>query len=188
MTTTFVISDTHFGHENTCTLFKREDGSPLRPFANATEMDEILVARWNNVVRPDDTVYHLGDVVINKKHLPTMNRLNGRKRLVRGNHDIVPTKVLLEYFDEIYGVKIFDKMIFSHIPLHRESVVPRMGTNVHGHLHGFDIPDGAYYNVCVENINYTPIAIDDLKQKIEAKRRYFFECDYEGKHSGNGPG
>ena len=84
----FVISDTHFGHTNSWEKFKLEDGSPLRPFTSTEEMDETMIERWNAKVQPQDTVYHLGDVVINKKYLNLVSRLNGRKILIRGNHDI----------------------------------------------------------------------------------------------------
>ena len=52
------------------------------------EMDEEMIKRWNETVRPNDKVYHLGDVVINRKALTTLSRLNGDKVLIRGNHDI----------------------------------------------------------------------------------------------------
>ena len=85
MPASWLISDTHFGHEKTCTVFTREDGSPLRPFSCAEEMDEFMVKAWNERVRPNDKVYHLGDVVINRKFLHILSRLNGSKVLIRGN-------------------------------------------------------------------------------------------------------
>ena len=167
MADTFLISDTHFGHEKTCTTFKRADGSPLRPFANGDEMNEEMVSRWNAVVRPHDKVYHLGDVVINRKFLPILDRLNGKKRLVRGNHDIFPTKDYLKYFEEIYGVRVLDDMILSHIPLARDCITERFNVNVHGHLHANSMNDDRYICVCVENINYTPISIDDVRKMFK---------------------
>lgn len=167
MANTFLISDTHFGHEKTCTTFKRADGSPLRPFANAEEMNEEMVSRWNAVVRPHDKVYHLGDVVINRKFLSILDRLNGKKRLVRGNHDIFPTKDYLKYFEEIYGVRVLDDMILSHIPLARDCITERFNVNVHGHLHANSMNDDRYICVCVENINYTPISIDDVRKMFK---------------------
>lgn len=167
MSDTFLISDTHFGHEKTCTTFKRSNGSPLRPFANADEMNEEMVRRWNAVVRPNDKVYHLGDVVINRKFLPILDRLNGKKRLVRGNHDIFPTKDYLKYFDEIYGVRVLADMILSHIPLARDCITERFNVNVHGHLHANSMDDDRYICVCVENINYMPISIDDVRRMMK---------------------
>lgn len=170
----FLVSDTHFGHEKTCTDFKQPDGvTPLRPFANADEMDEEMVKRWNEVVRPCDKVYHLGDVVINRKKLEVLGRLNGKKRLIRGNHDIFPTKDYLKYFDEIYGVRVLEGMILSHIPLSEGSITARYRTNVHGHLHANDIANPMYFNVSVEQINFTPIEIDELRDRINAKRALY---------------
>lgn len=192
MAETFFISDTHNGHEKTCTTFTRSDGSPLRPFASAEEMDEELVRRWNNIVRPQDKVYHLGDVSIKKRNLPLIGRMNGSKRLIRGNHDVFRTKEYLQYFKEVYGVRVFvDDFILSHIPLHPSCITTRFHVNVHGHTHANNIeidatvyshfqdcgrptyakksvPDPRYFCVCVEQINYTPIHYDDLKNRIKA--------------------
>jgi calcineurin-like phosphoesterase family protein len=98
-------------------------------------MDEEMVRRWNEVVKDGDKVYHLGDVVMMRSTLPTLARLNGTKRLVRGNHDIFKTKVYLQYFKEIYGVRVLEDMVLTHVPLHPESVTQRWRTNIHGHLH-----------------------------------------------------
>ncbi len=82
MPAVFLVSDTHFGHTGVC-RFTRNDGvTKLRPWDNADEMDEEMVKRWNETVRPNDKVYHLGDVVINRKALKIMSRLNGDKVLI----------------------------------------------------------------------------------------------------------
>lgn len=179
----FFISDTHFGHAKTTDgTFTYPDGRPLRPFSSVEEMDETMVENWNRVVREHDKVYHLGDVVINKRHLETIKRLNGSKRLIRGNHDIFKTKEYMEIgFKEIYGVRVLEDCILSHIPLHDESITFRFGVNIHGHLHGnrvmrspaswepeqpTSVIDPRYFNVSVEQINFTPIAYDDMKERI----------------------
>lgn len=137
----FVISDTHFGHTNSWEKFKLADGSPLRPFTSTEEMDETMIERWNAKVKPSDTVYHLGDVVINKKYLNLVSRLNGRKILIRGNHDIFGDDDYYNVgFEQIHGVRVFvDKFILSHIPLHPDCVTNRFKVNVHGHLHANEI-------------------------------------------------
>jgi len=175
---TFFIADNHFSHANIIT-FNRNDGTRLRDFASAEEMDEHMVECWNRVVRPQDTVNHLGDVVINRRALPILSRLNGKKRLIRGNHDIFKTAEYMQYFDEIYGVRVYQQhgIICSHIPLHPESL-SRWKVNVHGHLHanrvmtppelletGCIMPAGIdprYINVSVEQINYTPISLEEI--------------------------
>ena len=171
----FFISDTHFGHAKILT-FKTNEGKPLRSFSCVEEMDEHIVSCWNKTVRPQDKVYHLGDIAINKKHLFILHRLNGHKRLVRGNHDIFPTKDLMEYFDEIYGVRVFSEhgLVCSHIPIHTESM-SRWKLNLHGHLHSNLVmdkgrPDKRYKSACVEQINYTPISLEEVLDEIN--RRY----------------
>ncbi len=185
----FFISDTHFGHEKCCTTFKRNDGSPLRPFANAQEMDEEMVRRWNEVVREHDKVYHLGDVVISKKHLSILGRLNGSKRLVRGNHDIFKTKEYMEYFKEVYGIRVLEDLVLTHVPLHPASITERWGTNVHGHLHAHVVErqspyaksamltDPLYASVCVEQIDYRPIELSELRARIKANIEKYGEPD-----------
>ena len=186
MATTFLISDTHFGHEKTCTVFKREDGSPLRPFASAEEMDEAMVSRWNDRVRPNDKVYHLGDVVINRKFLHILDRLNGDKVLIKGNHDIFKMEDYYPRFRDIRGYHVLNGMILSHIPVHPESL-GRFGTNIHGHLHanrvkkirGVDVRTGEllysnendtrYHCVCVEQTDFAPILFEDVIKRIEAE-------------------
>jgi calcineurin-like phosphoesterase family protein len=160
----FVIADTHFGHTNAWAKFKLADGvTPLRPFSSTEEMDETMVARWNEVVRPQDHVYHLGDVTIAKRNLSIVKRLNGHKRLVRGNHDIFRTADYIAVgFEEIYGVRVWPAhgTIMSHIPLHPDCLRERQWKNLHGHLHANHVRgDNAqlYKCVSVEQIDYRPI-------------------------------
>lgn len=164
-------SDDHLGHENTWAKFKRSDGTPLRPFESTDEMNWTMIENHNRVVKPQDKVYYLGDVVINKKFLPLIKLMNGHKRLVRGNHDIFATQMYLDNgFEEVYGVRVLEDMILSHVPLRESSITPRFGVNVHGHTHANYIDDPLYFCICVEQINYAPIAIEDLRQAIKKKR------------------
>lgn len=173
MPSVFLVSDTHFGHEKTCTVFKRPDGSSLRPFSSAEEMDEEMVRRWNERVKPNDKVYHLGDVVISRKHLNTLRRLNGDKVLIRGNHDIFKLTDYTEHFRDIRGYHVMNGMILSHIPVHSESLA-RFGTNIHGHLHAERVMkdgkiDPRYHCVCVEHTDFAPILFEDVIKRIEAE-------------------
>ena len=170
MVNIYIIADTHFGHEATWKVFKRLDGTPLRPFTSTVEMDEAMVERWNAKVRPQDHVYHLGDVVIAKPHLQTVAKLNGHKRLVRGNHDIYKTHEYIKAgFGEIYGCRVFADMILSHIPIHPDSLTKRFHCNVHGHLHIGDYPDPRYLCVSVEHTDYAPLHIDEVRERIKQK-------------------
>ena len=179
MPTTFLISDTHFGHEKTCTTFKRADGTPLRPFASAEEMNEAMIQRWNDRVRPKDKVYHLGDVVINRRFLHVLGRLNGDKVLIRGNHDIFKLEDYTQYFRDIRGYHVMNGMIFSHVPIHADSI-ERFGCNIHGHLHANRVMrtkhagarpeiDPRYHSVCVEHTDYGPISLEEVNDRIVAE-------------------
>ena len=177
----FFVSDTHFGHEACCTKFTLSDGcTPLRPFSCAAEADEAMVERWNKVVKPTDRVYHLGDIAMSKKHLPILDRLNGKKVLVKGNHDIEKLSVYVKYFDDVRGSHQFDGMLLTHIPVHPYSLA-RWGFNVHGHTHANSvmkdvfvyendshiskqISDNRYKCVSVEQINYTPISLEEVRK------------------------
>jgi calcineurin-like phosphoesterase family protein len=177
MSRIFVASDHHFGHPNILN-FKREDGSLIRGavFKNSHEHDEVIIAKHNAVVLPQDHVYFLGDVAINRRFLPLVTRMMGHKRLVRGNHDIARTKEYLDNgFDEIYGVRVFRPQdqqgktgfILSHIPLHPRSV-PKWARNVHGHTHANIVrddnghPDPRYICVSLEHTDYAPVLLMDL--------------------------
>lgn len=163
---TFVVSDTHFGHANILT-FVRKDGSRVRNFSSVEEMDEHMVAQWNSVVKPGDKVYHLGDVAMHGRFLPIVDRLNGTKNLIRGNHDMEDTKKYLKYFKQVYADRRLDGVILSHRPLHPIEVDAHK-VNVHGHIHNNIIPELGpfYFNVSVEVINYTPVEWGDLKYRI----------------------
>ena len=194
MSNRFVISDTHFTHTNSWAKFKLKDGSPMRPFNSNEEMDETMIDNWNRVVTDHDTVYHLGDVVINKKGLALVNRLKGRKILIRGNHDIFDDQLYRDAgFEQIHGVRVFvDRWIMSHIPLHPDSVTDRFRVNVHGHYHANEVMlddaiDPRYISACVEMNDYTPVSFDELEIKIQKR---FDVCGYQptrGHFNGPGP-
>lgn len=162
----FYIADLHLGHENLLT-FKREDGTPERPFSTLEEMHETFIQNWNSVVTPQDKVYVLGDVVFRRKNLSLLNRFNGTKSLVRGNHDIFKIDDYLMYFKNVHTMVEKRGIICTHVPLH-PSAVERWGVNVHGHLHRHSINDKLYFCVSADRINFTPIEFTELSAKIAA--------------------
>jgi calcineurin-like phosphoesterase family protein len=163
MSASWIISDTHFGHSNILGFLK-DDGTPLRSFSSVEEMDETMVKNWNDRVRPHDRIYHLGDVAMNRRCIPILGRLNGKKVLIKGNHDIFPLKDYLPYFEDIRAYKVFPKhgTILSHIPVHTCQLHSRWKLNIHGHLHGNHVGDDRYLNVCVEQTGYSPVNLDEV--------------------------
>lgn len=199
MPAVFLVSDTHFGHAGVCRFTHPETGEKLRPWADPDEMDEDMVRAWNERVRPTDKVYHLGDVVINRRAMRTLARLNGDKVLIRGNHDIFRDDEYREYFRELRAYHVMNGMILSHIPVH-EASLGRFGVNIHGHLHGSRVRrpravdarsgetqysteiDVRYHCVCVEQTpDFAPILFEDVIRRIEA------EGGVVGFRNSNGP-
>jgi calcineurin-like phosphoesterase family protein len=169
----FLIADPHFSHDNIC-KFLHDDGSPIRPFKDAAEMDEVMIKNWNEVVRPVDKVYVCGDLVMKaKKQIHIMDRLNGKKVLIKGNHDIGELKVYLPYFYDIRAFHVLDNFCITHIPIHPDCL-GRFKGNIHGHIHQRTVmlnsaPDPRYFCISAEQINYTPIEWNDLRKKFYAK-------------------
>jgi calcineurin-like phosphoesterase family protein len=198
MPSVFLVSDTHFGHAGVCRFMRNDGVTKLRPWNDPSEMDEEMVKRWNETVRPTDKVYHLGDVVINRRAMATLARLNGDKVLIRGNHDIFRDDEYRQYFRELRAYHVMNGMILSHIPVHEESL-GRFGVNIHGHLHanrvrkprGYDVKNGTmlysddidtrYHCVCVEQTDYRPILFEDVIKRIKE------EGGEVGFKQGNGP-
>ena len=198
MPAVFLVSDTHFGHAGVCRFMRNDGVTKLRPWDNPEEMDEAMVKLWNERVRPNDKVYHLGDVVINRKALSIMSRLNGDKVLIRGNHDIFKMEDYTKYFRDIRSYHVMNGMILSHVPIHADSIA-RFGVNIHGHTHsnrvmrprGVDVRTGQilysneidvrYHCVCVEQTDFAPILFEDVIKRIEA------EGGQVGFRNGNGP-
>ena len=190
MPSVFLVSDTHFGHQGVCKFMRNDGVTKLRPFDNPDEMDEFMVKAWNERVRPTDKVYHLGDVVINRRALGIMRRLNGDKVLIRGNHDIFRDNEYREHFRELRAYHVMNGMILSHIPIHEESL-GRFGVNIHGHTHANRvmtmglrserIVDVRYHCVCVEQTDFAPILFEDVIKRIET------EGGVVGFKNGNGP-
>ena len=187
MSNTFLISDTHFGHTNAWKTFKLDDGvTPLRPFTSTEEMDYTMVTNWNNVVRPQDKVYHLGDIAMcNATRLREIfYRLNGEKVLIKGNHDQGSLSLYAELFKDVRGSHMLDNLVMTHIPLHAASLLRWRG-NIHGHLHNYSVrapgfvnskgmimykdgeDDPRYECVSVERIDYTPIPFETINKRFK---------------------
>lgn len=173
MSEVFFIGDTHFGHRGIITFSETQ---PFRPFASIEEHDAELVRRWNSVVGPKDTVWHLGDFCFGKRNLDIAAQLNGNKKLVMGNHDMYAAEDYLRHFTRLSGAVEFKGMILTHVPV-QEAQLSRWYMNVHGHLHttrvmrvgarkegqgvSFGVePDPRYVCVSAEQVDLTPVPFD----------------------------
>ena len=155
----YFIADTHFGEEN-IRLYEN------RPFVDITEMDNVLQKRWNSHVNQQDTIYVLGDFGANGQEKEILAQLNGRKFLVKGNHDIQTNQYYRDCgFIEVYDYPIIfkDFWILSHEPLYVNTNMPY--ANIFGHVHNspiFKTYSNQHYCVSVERTQYAPISFDEI--------------------------
>ena len=172
MSDIWVISDTHFNHAPILT-FKDYAGKPPRDgFTDVDHMNQVMLDNWASVVKPNDTVIHCGDVLFGMDKVDWLTavfaKLPGKKRLVVGNHDNL--KMLAPFFKDMQlWIDMSDKgLLFTHTPQHESTLAEshRFGDkpllNVHGHIHTNPSPAGPFKCVSVEQINFTPVDIQDL--------------------------
>ena len=175
----WLISDTHFQHANILNFVDSNTGKLVRGdrFSSVEEMDETMIENWNRVVKPGDTVYHLGDVFFGSKDTfrSLWARLNGSKRLILGNHDDAKFFIQNGLVEKVTVWREFHEynLLLSHVPIDPSSLrryrhgkhdeENRLLLNVHGHIHQNPSPTEHHRCVCVEHIDYTPINIEELR-------------------------
>jgi len=164
----YFIGDTHFGHAN---VIKYCD----RPFADVEEMDEALIANWNSVVKATDTIYHLGDFSFSKTPEKYFHRLNGKKHLIKGNHDRkITTDLQWDSVQDYLELKIEKRyIVLCHYAFKTWNRSHYSSYNLFGHSHGTmqDDPNALAIDVGVDCHNYTPISLEEI-DIIMAKKKW----------------
>ena len=161
------IADLHLSHQNMATR---------RGFSSVEEHDEHIIAKWNDVVSKRDVTYILGDITMEKKSpYALLDKLNGRKHVVMGNHDRrQDVEVLLKHVDSVAGMVQYKGIILTHCPIHPMELDYRFPKNIHGHIHDkqvmlgglpIEIPDERYICVSCERVDYTPRTLEELLNK-----------------------
>ncbi len=175
----FFTSDTHFSSERAMELSKR-------PFFSVEDMDWTMIDRWNSVVGPNDTVYHLGDF---GESWP-MDYLNGKITFIRGNYERdgkspMPPKVkLLENQDTIVLYKKGKPyLLLSHEPtlaidVRNNKKEYKDTPIVFGHIHGRQkVKEWCGLDVGVDSNNFTPMSQDDVDFYINAIQKGYYDQD-----------
>lgn len=162
MNKTYFISDTHFNHYNILKYCNR-------PFETIEEMNKTIIKNWNSVVRSEDIVWFLGDLALGNREVcrEIVGKLNGRKRMVKGNHDNWTDEfyrsIGFEYVSKYPIILKEHKIILCHTPPEK---VQGDYFYIFGHVHDkiaqieIDNPQQCKC-VSVERINYTPILVSE---------------------------
>lgn len=152
---------------------------PGRPFASVEEMDEAMIRLWNETVTDRDTVYVVGDVGYNGGYVPgdALGRLQGRKHLIRGNHDtgFENAQKLFDYFETVTDFNEIDDgethILLCHYPI----LYRKRGYMIHGHLHQARGPEydilrqmPRMLNAGVDVNFYRPVTLAQLEENNRA--------------------
>lgn len=184
----FFTSDSHLGHSKILDYCNR-------PFKNVDEMGEALIENWNKVVTQNDIIYHLGDFSFYKdtnKTIHILNRLNGNKILIMGNHDKHMHDSVIKKFNSVhtmYDLYVNDPeahhgkqlIVLLHYSMNVWNRCHYGSYHLFGHSHGSlpDNPNSLSIDVGVDCHNYTPISYEEVKAIM--KRKAFKPLDHHGK-------
>jgi calcineurin-like phosphoesterase family protein len=170
--TVWIGSDFHWGHKNILSF------CPITraPYRDVQHMSETMILEWNSLVKPEDTIYLLGDVAFMSGYeaARVLSRLNGIKILVAGNHDVKTLKVpaFRDSFEEVHDYLeiIYDgvKICMCHYPIFDHNGAGRGSIMLHGHRHGnpHGIP-GKIMDVGMDSTGVILTPMDDIIKKME---------------------
>ena len=165
MTATYLSSDWHINHQNVCN-FRKE-------FTTVKEHNELIFDNYCSIVRPKDHVYMLGDMAFDLEALEMISKLPGIKHLILGNHDKekkrnISIQNLVNAYHDIHGFMRYKEFWLSHCPIAEQELRGRY--SVHGHCHYYLINDPRYLNVCLEQTDYKPISLEQVRLIFESRK------------------
>jgi calcineurin-like phosphoesterase family protein len=175
----YFTADLHLGHAN---VIRHCD----RPFESVEEMDESLIANWNAAVTPKDEVYILGDLTMRPAAQAHgyISRMNGRKYLIRGNHDrflkgFAPYESDFEWVKDYHTLYIDGQcFVLFHYPILEWANYYRGSYHLYGHVHNSQTSaklleglKGSAFNVGVDVNGYRPVSVTEIIQRAEETGR-----------------
>jgi calcineurin-like phosphoesterase family protein len=173
----FFTSDHHFGHANILKFCNRL-------FENVDEMNEVLIARWNEKVGPNDEVYHLGDFALstNEAFKAIAERLNGTIYLIVGNHEgtALNYRKRFKWIKEYHELKVKDddlkngvqRIILFHYAMRVWRGEGRGAWHLYGHSHNNlpDKEDSLSFDIGVDCHNFYPLSYNEVKSIMSKKK------------------
>jgi calcineurin-like phosphoesterase family protein len=167
---TFFTSDTHFGHANIIKLSSR-------PFQDCEAMDEALRDNWNAVVKPSDTVWHLGDFTWAKGEEAEsyLKRLNGKINLIWGNHDSDAVRGWKRWHSSQFGTEIHlagHRITLCHYAMRVWNKAHKGAPMLYGHSHDSLPGNSQSLDVGVDCWGMRPVTLDEILARMETLPRY----------------
>jgi len=176
----YLTADSHFDHYNIIRYTNR-------PFRTTEEMNETMIQRWNSVVKPEDEVLHLGDFALtgSQRLIWMGHRLNGKKTIVRGNHDRRKRLLYEAGFEKVisgnFATRIGNHVVnISHYPYRVQFFDGRTKSDFYpkaleddgkillcGHVHEKWQVKNKMINVGVDVWNFTPVSEEQLNEIMD---------------------
>lgn len=165
MSRVFFASDLHHGHK-AITKYRNQ-------FSSTEEHDEIIADNILSTCGRRDTLWLLGDLFFTQDSLQYFDRYVdniGQVNIILGNHctDNSERQRAMRYAasrcNKIGGLFNYKGFWLSHAPIHPDELRDKL--NIHGHMHRLTIDDPRYFSVCLEQIDYKPIHINEIKERI----------------------
>jgi len=175
----FITSDHHYSHFNIIHFCGR-------PFKTVHEMNKVMTERWNSVVQPGDTVYHLGDLCFHNKIDPKelVSMLNGTITLIRGNHDKQKTLQAVDKWYQSFPIIIEEfSCIMNHRPIYPKGTPDPFNDHdktidpdaydffLTGHIHEKRRWTGRSLNVGIDQHNFYPLHIDKIYEMLLERKK-----------------
>jgi len=162
--TTWFTSDQHWNHSNIINLCDR-------PFDDVLQMNEVLIKNYQEVVKPKDSVFFLGDFAM-KDHEKIINRLPGQKHLIIGNHDLKFKNKFagwgFSWVKDVYELKVDSQVIWLSHYAHRTWPRKWKGAwHLFGHSHGRMDDLDKSTDVGVDSWNFYPVSFNQLKKRFK---------------------
>ena len=184
----YYTADVHFGHAKVLQF----DG---RPFETIEEHDRFIIERWNAKVTPEDQVYIVGDFCVYSKEKSGyyLEQLNGRKYLIKGNHDsdLLKDPDAMSRFELVENICFIKdreyRIALCHFPLVEWHQYYRGAWHIYGHIHStrerafqFLRDEEKALNAGIMINHYEPVTMEELI----ANNRIFKQSDEDPRAAG----
>lgn len=166
-------ADLHFDHDNIRIHCNR-------PFKNLDEMHSTIIKNWNSVVSKKDIVYILGDFAYSK-HSHWLMRLNGKKILIKGNHDDMSLKDYRNFTEvtPLKDIKINgNKITLCHYPMMSWNCSHFGAWHLYGHVHGRVKHKSLAMDVGIDTHDFYPYSYEEISEMMAKKYIFIKSNEY----------